>query len=217
MEGNYRIVYTKFWRDNFISNLDPLDRYIFLYFLTNEHTNLAGIYELPIKIIEFETGLEKEVLRVIMGRLLEKIDYFEGWVIIKNYPKYQNLLKSPNIRISIKNILDELPKNLIGYLKGIKTLYKLYAINSRVVVEKSSSRVEKKKRENFIPPSLEEVTNYCLEQQNGISPQGFIDFYESKGWFIGRNKMVSWKAAVRNWEGRDKEAAGKEVINVMKL
>ena len=62
-----------------------------------------------------------------------------------------------------------------------------------------------KKSGRFAPPSLEEVTNYCLERKNLIYPQKFINFYEAKGWFIGKNKMVSWKAAVRNWENRDKK------------
>lgn len=57
-----RFINTKFWSDNFIIELNPLDRYLFLYFLTNEHTNIAGIYELPLRTISFETGIEKDML-----------------------------------------------------------------------------------------------------------------------------------------------------------
>lgn len=56
----------------------------------------------------------------------------------------------------------------------------------------------------FTPPSLIEVTDYCRERNNTVDPQRFIDFYESKGWFVGKNKMKDWKAAVRTWEQRDK-------------
>ena len=28
----------------------------------------------------------------------------------------------------------------------------------------------------------------------------FVDFYESKGWMVGKNKMKDWRAAVRTWE-----------------
>ena len=52
----------------------------------------------------------------------------------------------------------------------------------------------------FAPPTLEEVTAYCRERGNKVDPQKFIDFYESKGWMIGKNKMKSWQAAVRTWE-----------------
>lgn len=55
-------------------------------------------------------------------------------------------------------------------------------------------------KETFIKPTLEEVRDYCLERNNDIDPESFIDFYESKGWMIGKSKMKDWKAAVRNWE-----------------
>jgi hypothetical protein len=52
----------------------------------------------------------------------------------------------------------------------------------------------------FTPPSIEEVTTYCKERGNVVDARRFIDFYEAKGWMIGKNKMKSWKAAVRTWE-----------------
>ena len=52
----------------------------------------------------------------------------------------------------------------------------------------------------FTPPTLEEVKAYCQERNNFVDPEKFIDFYESKGWMVGRNKMKSWKASVRTWE-----------------
>ena len=64
---------------------------------------------------------------------------------------------------------------------------------------------ESSKRKNFKPPTLEEVSNYCIERKNDIDPERFIDFYESKGWMVGKNKMKDWKAAIRSWEKRDKK------------
>ena len=55
-------------------------------------------------------------------------------------------------------------------------------------------------KDNKIPPSLEQVTAYCKERHNNVDPQTFIDFYESKGWMVGKNKMKDWKACVRTWE-----------------
>jgi len=55
----------------------------------------------------------------------------------------------------------------------------------------------------FIPPTQGEAANYFQAQGNNITTESeaskFIDFYESKGWMVGKNKMKSWKAAVRNW------------------
>lgn len=60
------------------------------------------------------------------------------------------------------------------------------------------------KRE-FVPPTLEEVAAYCRERDNNIDAEAFLDFYESKGWMIGKNHMKDWKAAVRTWEKSRKE------------
>ena len=54
-----------------------------------------------------------------------------------------------------------------------------------------------------IPPTIEEVRAYCLKRENRVNPEQFIDYYESKGWFIGKSKMKDWKAAVRTWERRN--------------
>ena len=59
----------------------------------------------------------------------------------------------------------------------------------------------------FTPPTLEEVTAYCKDRNNGVNPQTFIDFYSSKGWKVGNQPMKDWKACVRTWEQRDKKPA----------
>ncbi len=55
---------------------------------------------------------------------------------------------------------------------------------------------------HFTPPTLDEVKAYCQERNNSVDPEKWYDFYESKGWMIGKNKMKDWKAAVRTWERR---------------
>jgi len=56
------------------------------------------------------------------------------------------------------------------------------------------------KSHGFIPPTLEEVAEYCKQRNNSVDPQKWYDFYSAKGWMIGKNKMKDWKAAVRTWE-----------------
>ena len=53
---------------------------------------------------------------------------------------------------------------------------------------------------NFIPPSLEELSAYCKERNNRVSPLKWLAHYQSNGWMVGKNKMKDWKAAVRTWE-----------------
>lgn len=71
-----------------------------------------------------------------------------------------------------------------------------------------SVRGEKAKR--FYPPTLDEVKQYCEERKNNIDPMAFIDFYSSKGWMIGKNRMKDWKAAVRTWERKRKKQSQSE-------
>ena len=62
----------------------------------------------------------------------------------------------------------------------------------------------------FKPPTVEQVKAYCEERGNGLDAERFVDWYESRGWIVGTNKMKSWKATVRTWEGRRKEQLAKE-------
>ena len=55
----------------------------------------------------------------------------------------------------------------------------------------------------FVPPTVDEVRNYCYERGNAVDPQRFVDYYTSNGWMVGKNKMKDWKAAVRTWEQKE--------------
>lgn len=67
---------------------------------------------------------------------------------------------------------------------------------------------KKEKVSRFIKPSLAEIKEYCTNRNNGIDPQAFFDFYESKGWKIGNTPMKNWQAAVNTWERRKKQEVG---------
>ena len=71
-------------------------------------------------------------------------------------------------------------------------------------IYKTKSAKEKPERK-IIPPTLEMVSAYCESRNNNINPEYFCDYYESRDWFIGKNKMKDWQAAIRTWEGRNKE------------
>jgi len=74
------------------------------------------------------------------------------------------------------------------------------------------NRIEENKESKakaFSPPLPEEVKKYCQERKNKINSQNFVDFYQTKGWMVGKNKMKDWKACVRTWEGRDQEETKK--------
>lgn len=68
------------------------------------------------------------------------------------------------------------------------------------IYNNARARVCKTHTANFSPPDIQDVKAYCIERKNNVDPERFIDFYEAKGWMVGKNKMKDWRAAVRNWE-----------------
>ena len=52
----------------------------------------------------------------------------------------------------------------------------------------------------FTKPTLEQVKQYCIERNNNVDCDRFVNYYESNGWKVGKSPMKDWKAAVRNWE-----------------
>ena len=69
---------------------------------------------------------------------------------------------------------------------------------------KEKKRKEKKGNENnngrFIPPTIEQVTEYCRENRISIPVTRWFNYYTANGWKVGKNPMKDWKAAVRTWE-----------------
>ena len=61
----------------------------------------------------------------------------------------------------------------------------------------------------FVPPTPEEVAEYCRERGNKVDPERFVNFYASKGWKVGNQAMKDWKAAVRTWENEDRQKGQK--------
>lgn len=117
-----RYVNTKFWDDNYIVNLDPIEKLLFLYFLTNPLTNIAGVYEITLKRMAFDTGIDKDMIMKILGRFeaAGKVKYSDGWIAIKNFIKHQK--KNPKITAGIKNELLKAPRCLVDWIQGDDSL-----------------------------------------------------------------------------------------------
>lgn len=79
-------------------------------------------------------------------------------------------------------------------------------INSQSKGKKSKVKESKGSiTRRFTPPTIDEVRDYCIERGNNVDADTFVNFYESKGWKVGKEPMKDWKAAVRTWErGNDR-------------
>ena len=69
----------------------------------------------------------------------------------------------------------------------------------------NTNLTDSNKKGRFKKPTLDDVKLYCTERKNNIDAEAFIDFYESKNWMVGKNKMKDWKACIRTWQRRNKD------------
>lgn len=113
-----RMINTRFWSDAFVVGLNPLDRYLFLYFLTNEHTNICGIYELPLKTMSNETGLERDMLVTMIDRFVGKVHYIDHWVYIRNFGKHQS--DNDSVNRGIENARKLIPRHILEKIEQLE-------------------------------------------------------------------------------------------------
>lgn len=83
-------------------------------------------------------------------------------------------------------------------------------------LELELEKEKERKRKRFTPPSVDEVREYCNEINATISPDAFVDYYAAQGWIYGKSgkQMKDWKAAVRNWQRREKTTTGNVFLEI---
>lgn len=124
----YRNVSLSFWEDNkIVDNFTYKDKYFLLYLLTNPHTNLIGCYEVSIRQMSNELGLDKSEVEELLTRMEQVhkvILYAEETkeILIKNWHKY-NWTKSEKL---LKKV-----ESLTQYIKSEKLRKELEKILER--------------------------------------------------------------------------------------
>lgn len=113
MQNKQRMINTKFWDDTYINRLEPIEKLLYLYFLTNPLTSWCGIYEIPIQRIVFDTNITIDIINKALDRFAQddKIFYVDGYICVKNFIKNQNINK--NTEIAVKRELNEIPERIL--------------------------------------------------------------------------------------------------------
>lgn len=115
-----------------------------------------------------------------------------------NRPPYPEVVNKLNTYLENDKGGSKYPKE--GYLENAK--------ENNISMNNINNNINKENaKRKFSKPTLEEINQYCLERNNGINAEAFYDFYESKDWYVGKNKMKDWKACVRTWERRESTKA----------
>lgn len=126
-----RAVNTDMWVDGWVQELEPNAKLLFVFFLTNPHTNIAGIYEITIKTIVFHTGLERDEVDEIMEQFEKDKKVFreQNFIIMTNHLKHQKL--NPNMLTSVRKIIHELPE-YVRDSEGFELYGEIYKSNHKV-------------------------------------------------------------------------------------
>tara|TARA_R100000655_G_scaffold12378_1_gene28708 strand:- start:955 stop:1578 length:624 start_codon:yes stop_codon:yes gene_type:complete len=167
------------------------------------------------KALAKQIGLKESVL---LADLISKEEYFklngmtDGWFFnteaniqedttLSPYQqrkalktlKEKNIIETKKMGLPAKQFFKINEQQVVKLLKDL-SLTKLTAINNNKQIKINNKYFKK--------PKKIEIKIYCIERQNKVDYEAFYDFYESKDWKIGKNKMKDWKAAVRTWERR---------------
>ena len=207
-----------------------------LYFHLGMHADDDGFVSSPKKIAK-AANCGNDDLRILVSKDY-LIPFDDGVVVITDW-RVNNYIRTDRYKTTIhdnKKAVLKLGENG-RYTIGAPTVderYTQYSIDKSSIDKDRLEREgettpppplqcntdvtpkKKKASQRFTPPTVDEVKAYCTERGNGVDAQRFVDFYTSKGWLVGKNKMKDWKAAVRTWEQRDKKevAANDSTVEV---
>lgn len=160
-----RSINTKIWDDEWFEDLSSEQKLVFLYLLTNQNTNILGIYQLSIKRIAYDTDLSKETVRKALEDFekVGKVFYLEdNYIVLVNWLKNQSL--NPNMKKAALSIISQLPNSLREKLL-LSENFKDFESLSNAFLMLSASRNRSRNRNNNI------TSNQRLEcEKTSFSP-----------------------------------------------
>jgi len=120
-----RILYTRFWHDNYISGLTIKEKLLFIYLTTNDQVNICGIYELPDRYIKFDLGLRQSELDKIKNKFMKdkKFIFIDGWIKIINHDIYNKFVGEKNEKAKEKemSLIPIKIRDFIYPIEGVST------------------------------------------------------------------------------------------------
>ena len=128
-----------------------------------------------------ETGLSSQQVRTALNKLISTNEITS---VTSSQGTILQIVSYEKYQIATSEITNEQPTD-----------------NQRVTTNKNV-----KKENKFIIPTFNDVLEYCMQNNLDVDGVKFINFYESKGWMVGKNKMKDWKAAIRTWAKPESKA-----------
>lgn len=173
------------------SALKELKTYGYLYITKTAPNNTnGGRFEYTYNIFEKPQKQEAEILTVEK----QEVEILPLEILpVENHPLYKDTNKS-----NTKELNTDISNT--DYVMG-------------ETPDKNKNSTAGRKKSKFVKPSVDEIRDYCIERGNNIDPLKFFNYYESKGWYVGKSPMKDWKACVITWELNDNTPANKPKAN----
>jgi len=181
--------------------------------------NQQGWIKLHRQILEWEWYSDNNCFRLFLHLLLKanhKEKRFKGIelkvgsiVTSRDLLARETGLTSQQIRTALTKLISTNEITSVTSSQGtiIQIVsYEKYQVSTNEITneqptsnQQSTTNNNVKKEKKFIIPTFNDVLEYCMQNNLDVDGIKFINFYESKGWMVGKNKMKDWKAAIRTW------------------
>lgn len=176
--------------------------------LITSYEKLSAISGLSVR--QVRTALDKLKMT---GELTSKSTSRYSMISIKNWELYQindkRVDKQPDRRVDSPAVSQMTTNKNDKNIRNKEYNYNPL-INDNYIKSYSSDFCKKSPSESsvkkniFKKPTIEEIKQYCIENNKNVDAESFYNFYESKNWMIGKNKMQKWKAAIATWDRKNK-------------
>ena len=162
----YRQIHVSFWQDDFVLELTPEEKYFYLYLMTNSKTSQCGIYELPKKVMEFETGYNRETVEKLLQKFIDygKISYecANNELFLRNWMRH-NMNSSPKVMHRVERELRGVKTR--AFVEELEQVFIQYGYGIDTEPQKEKEEEEEKEHKDQIAHFFEQIWNLYPEKR----------------------------------------------------
>ena len=203
-----RIIQTRFWDDEFISDCSLYTQHLYIYLLTSQYINICGIFQLPVKKILYETKLTEKQFEIAEQELsqADKVYFFKGWVFVKNAMKNNNYIKSSSNQKAYEKELDRVSDDVRSFFDSTvgSTVHSTSTVtinNKQEIRERDSTvgstvKISQRKALPLTDSEIQELATSLNKTPAKIKTlyEKILDYELSTG-----KSYKDYKATIRNW------------------
>lgn len=115
-----RILYTEIWQDDFFSELNPSEKLLYIYYLTNDSVNIIHLYRCQPMRVSADTGIDTPIVLKAQQKFEEagKIFFKNGYVYLKNAHRFESYVGEKN-EIAKDKLFNRLSNEIIDWYSNI--------------------------------------------------------------------------------------------------